>query len=47
MNDKAALRKIAYTPQRVLPFMNIGRIVKLVEGDKDWGYGLSVNFHKK
>ena len=30
--DKESLRKIAYTAQRVLPFMNIGRIIHLVDG---------------
>lgn len=27
--------------------MNIGRIIKLADGDVEWGYGVSINFHKK
>lgn len=45
--QKANLRKVLFTPQRILPFLNIGRVVHLVDGDIDWGYGISVNFHKK
>jgi hypothetical protein len=44
---KQDLRKIANQPQRILPFLNIGRIVHLVDGPVDWGYGVSINFHKK
>jgi ATP-dependent RNA helicase DOB1 len=44
---KSALRKIVHTPQRLLPFLNIGRIIRLVDGSVDWGYGISLNFHKK
>lgn len=36
-----------HTPQRLLPFLNIGRIIRLVDGSVDWGYGISLNFHKK
>jgi hypothetical protein len=41
------LRKLANQPQRILPFLNIGRIVHLVDGPIDWGFGVSINFHKK
>jgi ATP-dependent RNA helicase DOB1 len=44
---KQELRKIAHQPQKILPFLNIGRIVHLVDGNIDWGYGISINFHKK
>jgi len=41
------LRNIVYTPQRILHFLNIGRVIHLVDGEVDWGYGMSINFHKK
>lgn len=44
---KESLRSIVYTPQRILHFLNIGRVIRLVDGDLDWGYGMSINFHKK
>ncbi len=44
---KQDLRKLANQPQRILPFLNIGRIVHLVDGPVDWGFGISINFHKK
>lgn len=45
--QKGELKKLLYTPQRVLPFLNIGRIIHLVDGDVDWGYAVSINFHKR
>lgn len=44
---KQDLRKIFHQPQKILPFLNIGRIIHLVDGPIDWGYGISINFHKK
>jgi hypothetical protein len=44
---KKSLRQLSYTPVRILPYMNIGRIVRLIDQDLDWGYGISINFHKK
>lgn len=41
------LRSIVYTPQRILHFLNIGRVIRLVDGSVDWGYAMSINFHKK
>ena len=47
--EKEALRKVAFVPQRILPFLNIGRIIRLRDHETgtDWGWGLSINFHKK
>ena len=36
-----------FTPEKILPYLNIGRIIRLVDGEVDWGYGISINFHKK
>lgn len=44
---KESLRTILYTPQRILHFLNIGRVIRLVDGEVDWGYAMSINFHKK
>jgi len=44
---KQEYRKIANTPNKILPYLNIGRIVHLVDGPVDWGFGVSINFHKK
>jgi hypothetical protein len=41
------IREFSRTPKNVLPYMNIGRIVHMKEGEVDWGLGVSVNFHKK
>ena len=45
--QKEELRKIVHKPQRILPFLNIGRVIRLIDGNTDWGYGISINFHKK
>lgn len=34
-------------PKNILPYMNIGRIVHMKEGEHDWGLGVAINFHKK
>lgn len=44
---KDKLRAILYIPSKILQFLNIGRVIKLVDGNIDWGYGISVNFHRK
>jgi ATP-dependent RNA helicase DOB1 len=46
-SQTANLRKVLFTPQRILPFLNIGRVIRLIDGDVDWGYGVSINFHKR
>ena len=33
--------------KNILPYMNIGRIVHMMDGEVDWGLGVGVNFHKK
>jgi hypothetical protein len=30
-----------------LTFLNVGRVVKVKDGNTDWGYGYMINFHKK
>lgn len=27
--------------------MNIGRVVRMIDGQKDWGLGICLNFNKK
>jgi len=44
---KDKLRSILHVPSKILQFLNIGRVIKLVDGNIDWGYGVSINFHRK
>lgn len=37
---------MAFVPEKVIPFLSVGRIVKLRDKNIDWGYGVVVNFHK-
>lgn len=34
-------------PDHLLQFLNAGRLVHVVDGDDDWGWGCVVNFQKK
>ena len=45
--EKANLKKIVFNPNKILQFLNIGRVVRLIDGNIDWGYGISINFHQK
>ena len=33
-----------FQPQIVLPFLHIGRIIKIKGSDGDWGWGITINF---
>lgn len=41
------IKDFSRIPKNILPYMNIGRIVHMKDGEMDWGLGVSVNFHKK
>jgi len=41
------IKDFSRTPKNILPYMSIGRIVHMKEGENDWGLGVSINFHKK
>lgn len=38
---------MVYIPKSILPFLNVGRVVRVRDGATDWGYGYVINFHKK
>ena len=35
------------TPRFAVPFLNPGRLVKVRDGETEWGWGAVVNFAKK
>lgn len=35
------------SPDIILPFLSIGRLVYIKKQDKVWGWGVSLNFNKK
>jgi len=38
---------LTFTPKAILQYLNVGRVVKVKDGEVDWGYGYIINFHKK
>lgn len=42
-----SLREFTNQPIHALPYLQPGRLVKVREGDEDWGWGVIVNFQKK
>lgn len=48
INDyKEEIRKITMKPSIALGYLSVGRIVRLKQGNIDWGYGISINFQQK
>jgi ATP-dependent RNA helicase DOB1 len=48
MNDfREKIRKIVTSPQNILPFLAIGRVVFLEHNDEQWGWGAMINFSRK
>jgi ATP-dependent RNA helicase DOB1 len=46
INDyKEDIRKATMKPSIALGYLCVGRIIRLKQGNIDWGYGVSVNFH--
>lgn len=46
INDyKEDIRKAVMKPSICLGFLCVGRILRLKQGNVDWGYGVSINFH--
>ena len=44
---KKELHSFITQPKYCLPFLQPGRLVKVVDGDSDFGWGCVVNFQKK
>jgi ATP-dependent RNA helicase DOB1 len=44
---KGALRAIVTTPANALPFLQPGRLVRVQDGDADWGWGVLVDFTRQ
>jgi hypothetical protein len=40
-------QKIMCVPEIILPFLSIGRLVYVKKGEKEWGWGVSINFNKQ
>jgi ATP-dependent RNA helicase DOB1 len=40
------MQEVVTLPIHALPFLNPGRVVKVGDGTKDWGWGIIVNFQK-
>jgi ATP-dependent RNA helicase DOB1 len=38
---------LTFTPKAILQYLNVGRVVKIKDGETNWGYGYVINFHKK
>ena len=46
INDyKENIRKATMKPNIALGYLRVGKIIRLKQGNIDWGYGVSVNFH--
>lgn len=41
------LRAIRNDPKYLLPFLNAGRLIRIQEGDKDWGWGIVLSYSRK
>lgn len=41
------LRAIVTTPIHALPYLQPGRLVRVVDGNDQWGWGVVVNFQKR
>ncbi|XP_013393538.1 exosome RNA helicase MTR4 [Lingula anatina] len=46
-NLEKELQNYIHKPQYLLPFLQPGRMVKVKNGEDDFGWGIVVNFHKK
>eukprot|EP00123_Amoebidium_parasiticum_P013148 comp21799_c0_seq1/m.30998 comp21799_c0_seq1/g.30998 ORF comp21799_c0_seq1/g.30998 comp21799_c0_seq1/m.30998 type:complete len:1068 (-) comp21799_c0_seq1:384-3587(-) len=44
---RASMLQTIRSPQHVLRFLQPGRLVKVVDGEEDWGWGCVLNFQKK
>eukprot|EP01127_Copromyxa_protea_P006579 TRINITY_DN1654_c0_g1_i1.p1 TRINITY_DN1654_c0_g1~~TRINITY_DN1654_c0_g1_i1.p1 ORF type:complete len:998 (+),score=244.39 TRINITY_DN1654_c0_g1_i1:24-3017(+) len=44
---KEDLRRLLNQPVHCITFLNPGRLIYIREGDKDWGWGICVNYHKR
>jgi ATP-dependent RNA helicase DOB1 len=41
------MRDVIFKPENILPFLSVGRMVHVKDGEDDFGYGILVNFQKK
>jgi ATP-dependent RNA helicase DOB1 len=44
---RASIRERANMPIHAVPFLQPGRLVRVTDGETEWGWGAIVNFHKK
>jgi len=44
---KKAMRDAVNMPVHIMEFLQAGRLVKIVDGKTDWGWGIVVNFQRK
>lgn len=44
---KEKIKEIMVQPANILPFLKIGRLIYIKNGDLDWGWGVTINFTKK
>ncbi len=43
---KQSIRDTISQPIHCVPYLQPGRLLKVKEGDRDWGWGVVVNFQK-
>lgn len=41
---KRQIQETIVIPEHIVPFMNPGRVVRIVDGNTDWGYGIVLNY---
>lgn len=46
-NLRHQLMSFINTPKNILPFLNPGRLIKVVNNDDDFGWGVVINFRKR
>jgi ATP-dependent RNA helicase DOB1 len=44
---RAAMRDVMTQPRYALPFLQPGRLARIVDGEDDWGWGVVITFQKK
>eukprot|EP00744_Colponema_vietnamica_P010658 GILI01015046.1.p1 GENE.GILI01015046.1~~GILI01015046.1.p1 ORF type:complete len:504 (-),score=165.34 GILI01015046.1:161-1618(-) len=44
---RESMRAVVHRPEHVLPFLQVGRLVRVRESGQDWGWGVVTNFQKR
>ena len=47
VEQERIMRRVSSLPQFATPFLQLGRIVRVVDADEDWGYGVVVRFTRR